>query len=308
MAAFFTIFNFKFWLLVSYISSITYTHFRGDVRLKPLRQLTDHSSLLAPVNALMYLFSAVPKTPYINVADFPELKILRDNWETIRDEAAYLYNEGYITASEKYDDIGFNSFFRRGWKRFYLKWYDKPLSSAETLCPKTLALIQNIPSVNAAMFALLPKDSFLFEHRDPYAGSIRYHLGLITPNSKDCCIYVDGQPYFWENGKDVLFDETYVHHAENTTTQDRIILFCDIRRPLTNALANKFNHLFSRTVMKAASSKNMPEERVGTINKLFKYLYQVRLVGKWLKNYNTRVYYLTKYTLYLGLLYAVFFR
>lgn len=308
MAAFFSIFNFKFWLLLSYVSSITYTHFRGDVRLKPLRQLTDHSSFLAPVNALMYLFSAVPKTPYLDVADFPELKILRDNWEAIRDEAQKLYNEGYITASDKYDDIGFNSFFRRGWKRFYLKWYDKPLSSAQALCPKTLALIQTIPSVNAAMFALLPKDSFLFEHRDPYAGSLRYHLGLITPNSKDCCIYVDGQPYFWKNGEDVMFDETYVHRAENTTTQDRIILFCDIRRPLTNKVANKFNQIFSRTVMKAASSKNLPDEQVGTINRLFKYLYQIRLVGKWLKSCNRRLYYLTKYALYLGLLYLLFLR
>lgn len=308
MTAFFSIFNFKFWLLLSYVSSITYTHFRGDIRLKPLRQLTDHSSFLAPVNALMYLFSAVPKTPYLDVADFPELKILRDNWEAIRDEAQKLYNEGYITASDKYDDIGFNSFFRRGWKRFYLKWYDKPLNSAQALCPKTLALIQTIPSVNAAMFALLPKDSFLFEHRDPYAGSLRYHLGLITPNSKDCCIYVDGQPYFWKNGEDVMFDETYVHRAENTTSQDRIILFCDIRRPLTNKLANKFNQIFSRTVMKAASSKNLPDEQVGTINRLFKYLYQIRLVGKRLKSYNRKLYYLTKYTLYLGLLYLVFLR
>lgn len=300
--------SFKFWILISFFSSIIYTHFRGNVRLRPLRQLTDHSSFLAPVNAIMYLFSAVPRTPYLDVANFPELNVLRDNWETIRDEAARLYDEGYIAASEKYDDIGFNSFFRRGWKRFYLKWYDKPLNSAQSLCPKTLALIQSIPSVNAAMFALLPKDSFLFEHRDPYAGSLRYHLGLITPNAKECCIYVDGQPYFWKDGEAVLFDETYVHRAENTTTKDRIILFCDIRRPLTNTLANKFNDLFSRTVMKAASSKNLPDEQVGSINKAFKYLYQVRLVGKRLKNYNRRLYYLTKYALYLGLFYALFLR
>lgn len=308
MTIFFSIFNFKFFLFISYASSIIYTHFRGKIRLKPLRQLTDHSSFLAPVNAIMYLFSAVPPNPYVDLANFPELKILRDNWETIRDEAAHLYDEGYIAASEKYDDIGFNSFFRRGWKRFYLKWYDKPLDSAQNLCPKTLALIQSIPSVNAAMFALLPKDSFLFEHRDPYAGSLRYHLGLVTPNSKDCCIYVDGQSYFWKDGEDVLFDETYVHRAENTTTQDRIILFCDIRRPLTNAIANKFNHFFSRTIMKAASSKNLPGEQVGFINKIFKYLYQVRLLGKQLKNYNRRLYYFTKYALYLGLLYVLFLR
>jgi beta-hydroxylase len=222
---FLSILNFKTLFFSSYIFSIAYTHFRGKVRLKVLKQLTDHSSLMAPVNAIMYLFSAVPKTPFLDVADFPELKILRDNWETIREEAEFLYQEGYISASDKYDDIGFNSFFRRGWKRFYLKWYQDPMNSAQTLCPKTLALIQQIPNINAAMFTLLPKDSFLFKHRDPYAGSLRYHLGLITPNSKDCCIYVDGEPYFWQDGQDVMFDETFIHHAENKTSQDRIILF-----------------------------------------------------------------------------------
>lgn len=296
----------KFFLLMSYVISIAYIHFRGNVRLKPLRQLTDHSSFIAPINAIMYLFSSVPRTPYLDTNHFPELKILHDNWEMIRDEAANLYQGDYISASDKYDDIGFNSFFRRGWKRFYLKWYKKPLQSAQMLCPKTLALIEKIPSINAAMFALLPKDSFLFEHRDPYAGSLRYHLGLITPNSKDCCIYVDGKPYFWKDGEAVMFDETYVHSAENKTAADRIILFCDIKRPLNNLLANKFNQLFSATFMKASASKNLPDEQVGSINQVFKYLYQVRLAGKWLKNYNKKLYYITKYALYLSLFYLVF--
>lgn len=303
---FLSILNFKTLFFSSYIFSIAYTHFRGKVRLKVLKQLTDHSSLMAPVNAIMYLFSAVPKTPYLDVADFPELKILRDNWETIREEAEFLYQEGYISASDKYDDIGFNSFFRRGWKRFYLKWYQDPMNSAQTLCPKTLALIQQIPNINAAMFTLLPKDSFLFKHRDPYAGSLRYHLGLITPNSKDCCIYVDGDPYFWQDGQDVMFDETFIHHAENKTSQDRIILFCDVQRPLKNKLATRFNQFFSRTVMKAAASKNLPNEQVGTINKLFTHIYQIRLVGKKLKSYNKNLYYIIKYALFLGFI-ALFF-
>lgn len=294
--------NIKILVLATYVLSIAYTHFRGQVRLSMLRQLTDHSSLMAPINAIMYLFSSVPKTPFLDVATFPELALLRDNWQTIRDEAHALYHEGHIAASTHYDDIGFNSFFRRGWKRFYLKWYQKPLASAEALCPKTLALIQQIPSINAAMFTLLPKQSFLFKHRDPYAGSLRYHLGLITPNAKECCIYVDGSPYHWQDGQDVLFDETYVHYAENNTDIDRIVLFCDIQRPLNNAFARAFNRFFSRTVMKAASSKNLPTEDVGAINKGFKYIYQVRLIGKRLKNHNKPLYYTVKYTLYVGLL------
>lgn len=285
----------------TYFFSIIYTHVRGKMRLKPLKQLTDHSSLMAPVNLVMYLFSAVPNTAYIDRRLFPELDVLRDNWLIIRDEAARLYEEGYITSSEKHDDIGFNSFFRRGWKRFYLKWYQDPMPSAAKLCPKTLDLIKNIPSINAAMFTLLPKNSFLFKHRDPYAGSLRYHLGLITPNSDACFISVDGTKYSWRDGEDIMFDETFIHEAENRTDVDRIIFFCDIKRPLTNRLAAKFNDFFSRTVMKAAASKNLPDEPVGFINKSFAYLYQLRLLGKRLKNYHRTLYYAVKYSLLIAL-------
>ena len=50
-----------------------------------------------------------------------------------------------------------------------------------TLCPQTTELLRSLPSVKAAMFAELPDGSRLPRHRDPYAGSLRYHLGLITP-------------------------------------------------------------------------------------------------------------------------------
>lgn len=302
-----SIFNIKHFFLVLYIVSIAYTHLRGKVKLKFWRQLTDHSSLLAPINGVMYLFSAVPKRPFLDVNQFPELKILKENWLVIREEAEKLYQTHQIIDSKKYNDIGFNSFFRRGWKRFYIKWYGDPLSSAQMYCPKTLALIQKIPSINAAMFTLLPKKSFLFPHRDPYAGSLRYHLGLITPNSPDCRIHVDGNTYYWQDGQDVLFDETFVHSAENETEQDRIILFCDIKRPLKNKWANQLNCLFSSTVMRAASSQNLPSEKVGFINQIFGILYQVRLLGKRLKTYNHWLYYIVKYILYIAIAYGLFF-
>ena len=51
--------------------------------------------------------------------------MLRDNWQTIREEAQHLFAQGQIKAADKYNDWGFNSFFRTGWKRFYLKWYER---------------------------------------------------------------------------------------------------------------------------------------------------------------------------------------
>lgn len=66
----------------------------------------------------MYIFSKVPNQPYIDTQHFKDLKVLDENWEMIRDEAKALYDQGGIKASSTYNDLGFNSFFKTGWKRF----------------------------------------------------------------------------------------------------------------------------------------------------------------------------------------------
>ena len=131
-------FAIKAGLILLFVGSILYVHLRGKARLPVLRQFVNHSAFFAPYNALMYLFSGVPSKPYLDRSKFPELDVLKDNWQAIREEAMHLFDEGYIRAAEKNNDAGFGSFFKKGWKRFYLKWYDKALPSAELLCPKPL--------------------------------------------------------------------------------------------------------------------------------------------------------------------------
>src|SRR5215475_724940 len=110
----------KYIILAIFLVTTSYAHFRGRVRLKLRRQIGDHSTIMAPYNSLMYLFSAVPSTPYIDITRFPELKPIADQWQMIREEALKLFDDGYIKAAERNNDIGFNTFFKRGWKRFYL--------------------------------------------------------------------------------------------------------------------------------------------------------------------------------------------
>ena len=94
-------------LLYILAASTIYVHFRGRQRLRIARQLGDHSTYLAPYNVLMYAGSAVPNEPVIPVENFPELDKLRDNWETIRDEAVRLFDEGFIRAAATNNDWGF---------------------------------------------------------------------------------------------------------------------------------------------------------------------------------------------------------
>ena len=288
----------KLTVVAVFAMSAAYVHLRGRARLGFWRQLTDHSTFMAPINCLMYLFSRVPSKPYLPVRDFPELRPLLEHWKQIRDEAVHLAEGGSIKASDRYDDVGFNSFFRTGWKRFYLKWYDTAHPSARTLCPLTTDLLSRIPQVKAAMFAALPAGARLMRHRDPYAGSLRFHLGLVTPNDDRCYIEVDAQRYSWRDGEAVMFDETYLHHAENRTATNRIVLFCDVERPLRFAPMAAFNRLFSRQVMAAASAPNAPGDRVGGINRAFGVIQVIRLWGKRVKARSRFAYYVLKWLLF----------
>jgi beta-hydroxylase len=202
-----------------------------------------------------------------------------------------------VRTATGYNDLGFNSFFRTGWKRFYLKWYDDPLPSAERLCPQTVALLRSLPSVHGAMFALLPPGGRLVRHRDPFGGSLRYHLGLATPNADTCYIEVDGERRSWRDGQALIFDETYIHHAENQADTTRLILFCDIERPLRGRIPTAINRWIIHHLVKATSTQNVEGERIGFANKAFGAIYQVRLLGKRLKRWNRKVYYALKYLL-----------
>lgn len=286
------------WTIVTvYLLSIFHVHFRGRVRLPFFRQLFDHSSFVAPINTFMHMFSGVPSTPYFAVSNFRELQPLEKNWEIIRAEALNLLEMQKIRAAEKNDDAGFNSFFKTGWKRFYLKWYEASHPSAERFCPRTVALLRDIPMVKAAMFAQLPPGGKLNMHRDPFAGSLRYHLGLVTPNNDRCFIEVDGQRYSWRDGEGVIFDETFIHWARNDSDSNRIILFCDIERPMRYRWAQAVNRWLGRTMMTAASSPNETGDQTGGINKVFRFVWLMGRYRRRFKAWNRPLYYATKVAL-----------
>lgn len=259
----------KLLLPAAYVLAVLGVHLRGRERLRFDRQLVDHSALFAPYNLVMYAFSKVPSRPVVDRRSFPELDLLRTHWREIRDEALALEAGGAIRTAEGRNDASFDSFFKQGWKRYYLKWYGNALPSAAESCPRTVSLLAGIPNVKAAMFALLPPGSQLNRHRDPFAGSLRYHLGLVTPNADTCRIFVDGEQLVWHDGEDFMFDETYVHWAENRSDSARVILFCDIERPLWSAPMRAINRAVSRFMGQITATDNVPGEPVGLLNRLY---------------------------------------
>jgi beta-hydroxylase len=127
---------------------------------------------------------------------------------------------------------------------------------------------------------------------------------VVPKSAGECRIFIDGEPYSWRDGEDLLFDETYLHYAENTTSDDRIILFCDVERPLKTRAMTAVNRWVAKHIINESATQNQEGERVGWINRIFGYVYHVRLLGKRMKAWNNHVYYAVKYLLICGVLAA----
>lgn len=260
----------KLLIIGFFIWGVLYVYFNGRSRRLPLiRQFFNYSTLLAPYNALMYIFSKQPSQPFYNREDFKELDLIKENWQIIKEEGEKLFDEGYIRAAIDGNEAGFGSFFKKGWTRFYLTWNKEVLTSAAPLCPKTLELVKQVPCIKSALFTRLPAHSHLNPHRDPFAGTLRYHLGLATPNSDKCSIFVDEQPQAWQDGEDFIFDETFVHWVINDTDQSRLIFFCDIDRPLKEPMYT-INQWVSNVLAYLTKPQNIDGEHVGFFNSAYR--------------------------------------
>lgn len=284
------------------IFSLTYVYmYRGTERYVNLTEYMRKGwPIFAPINCFLYLFTkARARNSIVDLKNYKELDEIRANWETIRDEGMKLYEMGYFDRtnnpdSAAYYDVGFRTFYKYGWSKFYLTWYGHTHKSAKELCPKTVAILKRIPSVNGAMFSILPPGSKLTRHLDPVACSLRYHLGLSTPNSDDCYINVDGANYSWRDGEAFMFDETYLHYVYNNSDKHRLILMCDINRPMF--LIGGVVNFFYRNFMRLSLVPNVEGDKQGFANIVFSSVAPILQRSKKLKQTNRPLYLLVKYT------------
>jgi ornithine lipid ester-linked acyl 2-hydroxylase len=136
------------------------------------------------------------------------------------------------------------------WKSFFLYGFGHKIERNCDQCPETARIVTKIAGLKMAMFSILAPKSHIPPHRGPYKGLLRYHLGLIIPSpSASCRIRVGNEIRYWQEGKSLIFDDSYDHEAWNDSDSDRVILFVDFLRPLPFRLA-LMNRLTIRQISK----------------------------------------------------------
>ncbi|MCU0525284.1 MAG: aspartyl/asparaginyl beta-hydroxylase domain-containing protein [Elainella sp. Prado103] len=187
-----------------------------------------------------YLESLVPK--YSKVGDavffhndqFPWSYELESHWSVIRQELDQVLP--YAEALPNFQDIS----PRQGniaeddrWKTFFFCAFGYRSEKNCERCPQTARLLEQIPGLKVAFFSILAPGKHIPRHAGKHKGIIRYHLALKVPEPREQCrIQVADQVVYWEEGKSLIFDDTFPHEVWNDTDDYRVVLFLDIERPL----------------------------------------------------------------------------
>lgn len=164
-------------------------------------------------------------------AKFPELEIVKENWELVWDEIRnYEEKHGNITGMNTYtppEISGANS-----WNNIYLENFMWRFHNNRKKFPKTCSLISQIPNCTHLAISILSPQSNICAHYGDTNAVIRCHLGLHVPAPyPQCGLRVGTEERGWKNGGLTIFTEAHYHTSWNNTGQRRYLLVFDIIRP-----------------------------------------------------------------------------
>jgi ornithine lipid ester-linked acyl 2-hydroxylase len=177
--------------------------------------------------------SLVETSEIISPAAFPWVAGLEANWATIRRELdAVMADAAGLPAMQDLSPLQYTIVKEKVWKVFAFHAYGTRCEENCRRCPETARLLDAIPDLEVAFFSVLDPGAHLSAHRGAYKGLVRAHLGLIVPEPRsEVRMRVGQQMVHWEEGRCVLFDDTYRHEVWNNTNGIRVVLLIDVPRP-----------------------------------------------------------------------------
>lgn len=159
----------------------------------------------------------------------------------IRDELLALLDEGadfrpYVENDPDRPHRDFHGLNEnRSWTALYL-WRDgKIVEETARRLPKTMAALEQVPlsaigsRTPAVLFSRLEPGAHIPPHTGMLNCRLICHLPLIVP--RGCWLRVGNETREWEEGKLLIFDDSFEHEAKNPTGELRIILLFDVWRP-----------------------------------------------------------------------------
>lgn len=204
---------------------------------------------LRTVGAFQARHSRIATTPILPNDTFPWIDRVEGSWRGIRAELEPLLlrpqdipNFHQLSPDQQRISRGDN------WKTYAFYVMTHRVDENCAACPETARLLDSLPNLQNAWFSILAPRYHIPPHHGPTRAFVRCHLGLIVPQDRErCWLRVDDQICHWQEGKCLVFDDTYEHEVLNDTDEVRVVLFLDFDRPM-DAIGTWFNRVILRLI------------------------------------------------------------
>lgn len=190
-------------------------------------------------------FPDLPPSAYLNRALFPWIGQFEAQTGAIREELLRLLqseqgHERVFTTEDVERQNLRGAVGAPSWNGYYFYRHGARRDDNCASCPATTTALESLPLCRVrehgpeVLFSVFTAGTHLLPHRGVTNTRVVGHLPLIVP--EDCVLKVGGEIHGWQEGRVVVFDDTYEHEAWNRSKETRVVLIFDLWNPyLTEA-------------------------------------------------------------------------
>ena len=187
-------------------------------------------------------FPGLPGRAWFERAMFPWLAEIERQTDAIREELVGVLasDEGFRPFVEIPVDHPGAAYWRQvnhspSWNAFFFYRDGGRHATNHIRCPATSAALDALPLIRIAehspesFYSVLAPGAYIPPHTGVINCRLVVHLPLIVP--PDCGIRVGSETRGWEEGRCIVFDDTFEHEAWNRSERTRVVLIFDIWNP-----------------------------------------------------------------------------
>nr|XP_054512742.1 aspartyl/asparaginyl beta-hydroxylase isoform X10 [Pan troglodytes] len=159
------------------------------------------------------------------------VKSLERNWKLIRDEGLAVMDKAkglFLPEDENLRERG-------DWSQFTLWQQGRRNENACKGAPKTCTLLEKFPETTGCRrgqikYSIMHPGTHVWPHTGPTNCRLRMHLGLVIPK-EGCKIRCANETKTWEEGKVLIFDDSFEHEVWQDASSFRLIFIVDVWHP-----------------------------------------------------------------------------
>ncbi|XP_027630098.1 aspartyl/asparaginyl beta-hydroxylase isoform X2 [Tupaia chinensis] len=159
------------------------------------------------------------------------VKTLERNWKLIRDEGLAVMDKAkglFLPEDENLREKG-------DWSQFTLWQQGRRNENACKGAPKTCNLLEKFSETTGCRrgqikYSVMHPGTHVWPHTGPTNCRLRMHLGLVIPK-EGCKIRCANETKTWEEGKVLIFDDSFEHEVWQDASSLRLIFIVDVWHP-----------------------------------------------------------------------------